>query len=44
MWKEVTMAYRRYFPSIFQKVLRKTHEEVCHDSRCPGLDSNLLLP
>jgi hypothetical protein len=23
MWKEVTMAYWRYFPSIFQKVLRK---------------------
>jgi len=27
----------------FLKGTEKNHEEICHDSRCPGLDSNLLL-
>jgi hypothetical protein len=41
MWKEVVIAYLRYYPGICLEELRKTTERHCQDSQSLGWDLNL---
>jgi hypothetical protein len=44
IWKEAAVVDLRYYPGIFLEGLRNITRDLSLDSRCPGPDSNQVLP